>query len=146
MSTEQHRNHADGGFLWRMGIAADTRSRVGIVVILTAVTFALLDFLADMLGHVMAHDMAIAAVRAAVIGIAAGSLMAIGLVAVRQRRAHIAAEMNRIAELNHRIRNSLEVIADAQHFAEDPVRSIVLDSVKKIDRTLSDVLPSVRHK
>ncbi len=146
MSAEKQRDDGDSRFLWRMGLAADTRSRVGILVTLTAVTFALLDFLADMLGHVMAHDIAIAAFRAAVIGIAAGSLMAIGLVAVRQRRAHIAAEMNRIAELNHRIRNSLEVIVDAQHFAEAPVRSMVLDSVEKIDRTLSDVLPSVRHE
>lgn len=143
---EQHGNVADSGFLWRMGVAADSRSRVGIVVILTAVAFALLDFLADMLGHVVAHDIAIAAVRAAIIGVAAGSLMWLGLIAVRQRRRHISAELNRIAELNHRIRNSLQVIVHAQHFAQDPARSMVLESVEKIDKTLHDVLPSVIHR
>lgn len=144
-TVEQDGTVTDNGFLWRMGVAADSRSRVGIVVTLTAVAFALLDFVADMLGHHVAHDVAVAAVRAAIIGLAAGSVMWLGLIAVRQRRRHIAAEMNRIAELNHRIRNSLQVIVHAEHFAQDPLRSVVLESVEKIDKTLHDVLPSVRH-
>lgn len=145
-SLEHHRIVVDTGLFWQMGAAADSRIRVGIAVVLTVVAFALLDFLSDVLGHYISHRVAAAAVRAASVGLAAGALMWAGLIAVRQRRQYINAEIDRIAELNHRIRNSLEVIADAQHFAQDPVRSMVLESVAKIDKTLQEVLPSVRNR
>lgn len=128
-----------------MGAAADSRKRVALAMFLTTAVFGLLDFLADLLGQYIAHPMAIAAVRASIVGTAAGALMWIGLIAARQRRQYITAEMNRIAELNHRIRNSLQVIVDAEHFARDPLRGMVLESVDKIDKTLQDVLPIVRH-
>jgi hypothetical protein len=52
-------------------------------------------------------------------------------------------DLERIAELNHEIRNALEVIAHSHYDAETEHRELVLKCVTRIDTVLKRLFPVV---
>jgi two-component sensor histidine kinase len=68
--------------------------------------------------------------------------MWLGLTGVGERRRHVREELARIRELNHVIRNALQIIADSQFDADARRKAMVLESVGRIDMVLNRVFPA----
>lgn len=67
-------------------------------------------------------------------------------VSANQRKV-IREELRRVAELNHNVRNALQVIAAAQHFEHlDEQHAAVNASVSRIDETLHRLFPVVDQR
>jgi two-component sensor histidine kinase len=75
-------------------------------------------------------------------GLLFGLLMWFGLSGVGERRKHVREELARIRELNHEIRNALQIIADSQFDADARRKAMVLESVGRIDMVLNRVFPA----
>jgi hypothetical protein len=78
---------------------------------------------------------------AAMIGITAAIAVAIWLFATRERRKQVLREMAKVKELNHNVRNALQVIAHSHYGSSDDHTDIVLESVDRIERTLKELFP-----
>ena len=79
---------------------------------------------------------------AAATGAVIAALTWLGLTAFRRVRRQ--NECN-TAEVNHQVRNALELIIDAEYRAEGAARrSLIVESVSRIDRTLRKLLPNPR--
>jgi uncharacterized membrane protein len=50
-------------------------------------------------------------------------------------------EMHTVAELNHHVRNALQVIRDSHLLPEDKQAQAVIESVERIDNTLRRLFP-----
>jgi hypothetical protein len=113
------------------------------VVLLVTVCVGLLDFVADhvLIGFNMSEDLH-SALQAGIVGL--GSALAVWTILIsheRQRRME-REEIRKVAELNHYLRNSLEVIADAHYFDTDMEhKKMILDTVKAIDQKLRQLFP-----
>jgi hypothetical protein len=70
-----------------------------------------------------------------------GLTLLFGLSAIRERRKHVRENLDRVAEINHEIRNALQIIADSQYDTKQRHREMVLESVARIDLVLTRVLP-----
>lgn len=79
--------------------------------------------------------------QAAVVGVGAGLLVLIMLLGVRTRRRLITEELRRLAELNHTVRNSLDVIVMAQQDVDDTHKKIVWEYTQRIDQKLKQLFP-----
>jgi hypothetical protein len=64
----------------------------------------------------------------------------------RARRRLILGELERLAELNHVLRNSLQVIAGSEYFAEEQRKKVILEHVERIDLTLRKLFPVLGGK
>lgn len=86
-----------------------------------------------------------AAFQATIVGMGAGIALWFLLESVRQRRKLVAEELERVSELNHAIRNSLEIIVLA-HYTEANAehRALILECTKRIDQKLKELYPIVR--
>jgi hypothetical protein len=80
---------------------------------------------------------------ATLIGIVTAIAVAIWLFATRQRRKQVLSEMAKVTELNHHVRNALQVIAHSHYGSADDHAEIVLESVDRIERTLKELFPGV---
>jgi hypothetical protein len=81
------------------------------------------------------------AIDAAIIAAGAAMFSWVILLGNRTRRRRVREEVARIAELNHEIRNALQVIAHTQHGAETEHRDLILQSVSRIDAVLKRLFP-----
>ena len=79
----------------------------------------------------------------AVVGLGAGLAFWIILAVLRIRRMHLADEMHRLAELNHTVSNSLNLIVLAHHSADDAHKKLILESTARIDEKLKELFPVV---
>ena len=59
-----------------------------------------------------------------------------------ERRQQTARQLQMISELNHHIRNALEVIVGSQYAPDSERARLVLQSVDRIDQTLDELFPS----
>jgi microcompartment protein CcmK/EutM len=82
-----------------------------------------------------------ALIDAMVIGIVTAIAFAIWLFAARERRKRVVSEMAKVKELNHNVRNALQVIAHSHYGSTDDHTDIVLESVDRIERTLKELFP-----
>lgn len=80
---------------------------------------------------------------ACVVGLASAAVAGIWLLAARERRKRVLQEMSKIAQLNHNIRNALEVIVHSHYVPGDDHTNCVLDSVESIERTLEELFPGL---
>ncbi len=80
-------------------------------------------------------------VDAATIGSGAAVVLWVLLLGVRARRRRVAEDLARIAELNHEIRNALQVITHVQYLTASREREMVLTSVSRIDAVLKRLFP-----
>ncbi len=79
--------------------------------------------------------------QAALVGAVAGMLSLLLLAARREQRRIVRDELTRVAELNHRLRNALQVIRYANHL--DPAHGdAMVEAVDSIEVALRQLFPS----
>jgi len=131
-------------FVVFLGKLSDSHPRIWLSVVAVTVLFGLFGFAADaaMVYLDVPHDVH-AGLVGAVVGLGAGLCFWIVLAGVRERRARLADEIQRLAELNHTVRNSLEVITWAAHVPDGQHRTIVLESTARIEEKLRELFPGM---
>jgi hypothetical protein len=75
-------------------------------------------------------------------GVLAGAVMYAILASARRRRLLILREMSRIADLNHNVRNGLQVILGTELMKAE-VNYAVIQSCQRIEETLERLFPAV---
>lgn len=83
------------------------------------------------------------AVHATIVSLAAGSALWLILHGIIERRRIIEDELLRVAELNHTLRNALEVIVLAHYSGTDyEHKDMVLECTNRIDQKLKELFPA----
>ena len=81
-------------------------------------------------------------IQAAVAGTIAALLVGTGLVLVLYRREILRRQLLVVAELNHQVPNSLEIIASStSHISDQHTVVTILEAVMRIDATLRSLFP-----
>jgi hypothetical protein len=113
-------------------------------VILTGIVAGVLRYaigrILDLTLKLTQHQNAIADATTA--GILAGLVMYLVLRSARRRRLLVLREMSRIADLNHHVRNSLQVILGAELMKKDANRAVI-ESCQRIQETIERLFPIV---
>jgi hypothetical protein len=123
---------------------SDTRFQTRIAVAVSVVCFAAIEFFAHfLLLYLRIPPLADAVADALLMGVAFGLAVWMLLVANRERRARVRQDLERIAEINHEIRNALQVIAHSHFDADATRREMVMESVARIDDVLKRLFPVV---
>jgi hypothetical protein len=127
-----------------LGFIAEEPQRVAYTVISTVVCVAVMRYfvgaLLDWSVHLTRTEDAIA--DAATAGILAGAVMYVVLRSARKRRMLLLNEMSRIADLNHQVRNSLQVILGTELLKKDTNLAVVA-SCERIQETIERLFPMV---
>jgi hypothetical protein len=84
-----------------------------------------------------------AVIDAAVIAAFTGVLLGVVVAAAHMQRRMVAKEMQTVAELNHHVRNALQVIRESHRLPTERQTEAVIESVDRIDKTLKTLFPSV---
>jgi hypothetical protein len=89
-----------------------------------------------------------AGLQASIVGLGAGLAFWLVLAGLAERRKLLADELCRVAELNHAVRNSLEVIVLAHHAPLDcdDHKIMVLECTDRIDKKLKELFPVVGRR
>jgi two-component sensor histidine kinase len=128
-----------------IGQVSDRKRYIALTAISATILVGLFDYIID--SEMSAHGLDIdfhAGLQGAIVGLGAGALLLVVLLGTRTRRQLVTEELRRLAELNHTVRNSLEVIIMAHHFqSEDAHNKIVLECTRKIDEKLKQLFPVV---
>ncbi len=128
-----------------VGRVADRRSTIFLTAAFVMVAFGCFDYFTDMamLSFGIAPELHAAAL-AMFVGVGAGFSAMVLLLARRERRKLVQDELYRLAELNHRLRNSLQIIAYAHYTAENEShRNLMMDAVSDIDTSLRQLIPAL---
>ena len=128
-----------------VGRVSDRNFPTCLFAVVVMITFGLFDYFADfaMLRTAMGPR-GQAAAQAVFVGIGTGITALIFLLARRQRRQHIVDELRRVAELNHCLRNSLQIIMHAQHTIENKEeKRMTLEAINMIDTALKHLFPAL---
>jgi cbb3-type cytochrome oxidase subunit 3 len=83
-----------------------------------------------------------AALDASVMALMTLLLVGFTVAAFRERRRRVNEAIRSVADLNHHVRNALQVIRDAHYLPEDEQADAVLNSVDRIDSTLRRLFPN----
>lgn len=128
-----------------IGRVSDRRSSTVLFSTGIFIFFGLLDAAVDRLTLQANIDADIhTTVQATIVGLAACIIAVVLLVARRERRRVVREEIQRVMELNHRIRNSLQVITYAHYREGDEAhKEMVLDAVHSMDTTLRQLFPTL---
>ena len=85
-----------------------------------------------------------AALQASIVALGAGFAFWVILTGLVERLRNLETQLHRVAELNHSVRNSLEVIVLAHHAATVcENKNIVLECTEKIDQKLRELFPAM---
>jgi hypothetical protein len=134
---------------YRLGthLASLCDSPVGFLgtVLFAAVLAAVTEFLVhELLTSLSAPEVVHAALDAALMGFATAVVVSFLLMAIRERHRRMLKEMERVAELNHSVRNALQVIVHSQYLSKgEQNAATVLESVQRIDITLRELFPAM---
>jgi hypothetical protein len=86
-------------------------------------------------------------VNSVTIGIVIAIITAIEIKAVQQRRSKVFEDMRVVRELNHHVRNALQIISYAVRVSETKEQVAIIDeSIARIDSTLKDLFPQIDKK
>jgi uncharacterized membrane protein len=78
------------------------------------------------------------------IGVVIAIITIIEIKAVHQRRTKVMDDMRVVRELNHHVRNALQIISYAAHVPETERQVAIIDeSVARIDSTLKELFPAI---
>lgn len=127
-----------------IGQLSDSNLKIGLSVAGGTVLFGCFGYAVDssMSSLRIAEDVH-AGLVGAVVGLGAGLGFWLILIGIRERRQQLADEIRRVAELNHTVRNSLNVIV-LEHFkGEDSHKQVVLENTARIDEKLRELFPVV---
>jgi hypothetical protein len=83
---------------------------------------------------------------ALITGVLAGSFVWVFLGAERARQREQQKQVEVVADLNHHLRNALEVILASDYLAHDTKAAAILNSVERIDNALSAILGTAPKK
>jgi len=84
-----------------------------------------------------------AAFQGCIVGTGTGIVSYLLLAARRERRNMVRAELSRVAELNHHLRNSLQIIVGAHYIAQDEEHArMMLTTVQTMDQVLKRLFPT----
>lgn len=126
-------------------VAFIVQSRLGIGLAVTSATllFGLFEFtVSRWLIEIHISHYLHCTVQAAIVAGGAGFAFWVILLGVRDRRRMAEDELRRVAELNHHLRNALEVIVLAHHTVSDyEHKVIVLECTNRIDQKLKELFP-----
>jgi hypothetical protein len=114
------------------------------LVLLVMICLGLLAYAVDhfLLGFDINSDLH-SAVQASIVGLGGAAAVWIILRSYETRRRMEMEEIRKVAELNHCLRNSLELIADAHYFATDlEHKRMMLETVKTMDDKLRQLFPA----
>lgn len=81
---------------------------------------------------------------AALTGALAALLVSSALIAMAARRRYVLQQIQVVSNLNHELRNALEVILGSEYLPQSAQAEAILESVNRIERTLVKVLGSSR--
>jgi uncharacterized membrane protein YbhN (UPF0104 family) len=122
---------------------AGSRAHIVAVVAFCGVAAALLDYISyaavRQTGTLKSVQFLAAAV---VLGLAVAAVALLVLLGIRERRRRLLEDVRKIRELNHHVRNALEVVLYSQYVPpSEEQRRAVLASIERIDRTLRHLFP-----
>ncbi|HUO61319.1 MAG TPA: hypothetical protein VMU24_11670 [Candidatus Acidoferrales bacterium] len=123
----------------------DRRSTILLGSAFMMLVFGFFEYFADRLTLDLGINAELhASALAAFVGVGAGAGTFVFLVARREQRRIVQDELRRLAELNHRLRNSLQIIADA-HYAgpDDTHRKMMMQAVASMDECLKQLFPAL---
>jgi Co/Zn/Cd efflux system component len=122
-------------------------SRFGFLCSITfaAVLAGCTEFLVhEALTSLSAPEIIHAALDALLMGLATAVITSVLLLAIRERHRRMMQEVQRVAELNHTVRNALQVIVHSQYLPKgEQDGTAILESVQRIDSTLRELFPAM---
>jgi Co/Zn/Cd efflux system component len=122
-------------------------SRLGFVcsTAFAAVLAGLTEFAVhEALTRLSAPEIFHAALDAILMGFATAIITSFLLLAIRERHRRMLQEVRRVAELNHNVRNALQVIVHNQYLPQsEQDADAILESVQRIDDSLRDLFPAI---
>jgi len=126
-----------------MGIGENRRSREVVSFLLVALVVSVIGFAMDrLLLREGLHRIEIIALSNSLTGIVAGLLYLQVTRVERERRAATQERLRTIADMNHHIRNALQIIAYASSAADRSESvDLIRSSVERIEWALREVLP-----
>ncbi len=126
-----------------IGHVSDSASQTKRAMLMGVLATGLMEFAFHAgLARLGASALTDAIIDAALTGIFFGLVLWSFLTAIGARRMRVRQDIERIAELNHEIRNALQIIADSQFDAESRRREMILESVSRIDVVLKRIFPA----
>lgn len=128
-------------------VAFISRNRLGmwLTVIAATLLFGLFEFVVSRwLIEIHVPPNLHCAVHATIVALGAGFALWLILHGIVDRRRMVDDELCRVAELNHTLRNALEVIVLAHHNGTDyEHKAIVLECTNRIDQKLKELFPAI---
>ncbi len=124
-------------------VAAITRSRIRVLTVSFVVVclLGIADYLLPgLLAQFDAPRWSIRVESALVTGCLGGSLIWALLTMVSSRRTYLGAQVRVIANLNHELRNALEVILNSDYLADNDRPPALLESANRIDKALTRLM------
>lgn len=127
-----------------VGNVSDSPSYRYAAAIFSVIVFGVIEFATHRgLAQLELPPFADAVMDAGLVGLSFGLAVWALLVGNCERRTRVRRDLERISELNHEIRNALQVIAHSHFDADAAHRQMVMDSVARIDAVLKRVFPVV---
>jgi hypothetical protein len=75
-------------------------------------------------------------------GVVAGALLLQSTIRAQEKQRLLQQRLDKVSEINHHVRNALQVVAFYKHLADDPkVARLIEESIQRIEWTLEEVLP-----
>jgi predicted MarR family transcription regulator len=88
-----------------------------------------------------------ALVDASLVSVSASLVVLLVLLSARERRKRVLDDVRRIAELNHHVRNALQVVVHSQYVPpSNDQRKAVLESADRIEKTLRELFPVIGER
>ncbi len=134
-----------GNFIGRL---SDSRRHIAITALVFIIFFGFVDYLVDYAMIVAGVDDKLhSALQATIVGVIAGITVYLLLRARGERRRVINDEIDRVVELNHSLRNSLEIIAHSHYVTSEEVRkTMLLETAQKMSDKLTELFPTMVHE
>lgn len=120
-----------------------SRRGIGLAVLNATLLFGLFEFaVSHWLLKLPISPILSCAVQATIAALGAGFSFWLILLGIADRRKMIEDEVRRVAELNHHLRNALEVIVLAHYTAADHEhKAMILDCTNRIDQKMRELFP-----
>jgi len=125
----------------RLVEALDSRTKTAALACIIGLLLASTELFVPVATHLWLH--------VATLMVAGTAISYVFLVGARARRLAVLDHVRKIAELNHNVRNALDVILAAQYLSQDVAerdRKLIVASVERIDQTLRHLFPAVGER
>ncbi len=131
-----------------IGKIADRRSSTLLASVAVMVVFGCFSYFVDMTMQDIGVKAELhAGAQATLVGVGTGLAALVVLLARKERHDATRRELERVAELNHRLRNSLEVLSASHYLASDELqKKLILETVSSIEVAMRQLFPSVQWR